>query len=238
VPFGVAVAAVINFVAVNPTGPGNLRIWPYATPPPAAPMTSVLNFAFVPGAGLNLANGAVVTLCDTTATVCPYVIRAQVDGNGAHLVADVVGFFEPAATLASPSFSNVAAAGDSPVPVGPACTNVMPAPLEVVVDGPGTLVVSAVVPVAIAPAPGRAGGVALHLGGSVDDCTRHSHARLRVPASGIGAVDHEQSVPLKEVIDVSEAGRYQFFLNARAEPGEAAGVLVRPAVLEGVFHRK
>src|SRR5260221_9941756 len=46
IPTGAATAAVINFVAVSPAGPGDLRITPFGTPMPTA---SILNYAAVPG---------------------------------------------------------------------------------------------------------------------------------------------------------------------------------------------
>jgi hypothetical protein len=96
IPRGRATAALINFVAVNPVGAGNLRAWAYRTPPPAPPNSSVLNYAFVPGAGLNVANGITVPICDPAepGQPCPLDFRAQADGSSTHLVADVVGFFE------------------------------------------------------------------------------------------------------------------------------------------------
>jgi hypothetical protein len=237
VPFDAAAAAVVNFVAVNATGAGDLRVWPYATPPPPPPNASVLNYAFIPGTGLNLANGIVVTLCDPDSSECPFDLRAQATGSAAHLVADVLGFFEPPDAGVSRSFSSVPAAGEDPVRIGPECTNVMAAPVTVAAKGPGTIVVTAVVPVTLEPVAGRASGVALHLGRSPDDCTLASHSRLGVPATSIAGGRYEQSVALREVIEVSEAGRYRFFLNARVPP-DSAGALVQPAVLEGVFHPK
>jgi hypothetical protein len=96
IPFNRATAALVNFVAVNPTGAGNLRAWAYRTPPPPPPNSSVLNYAFVAGAGLNVANGIAVPICDPSESgqACPLDFRAQADGNSTHVVADVVGFFE------------------------------------------------------------------------------------------------------------------------------------------------
>jgi microcystin-dependent protein len=90
VPFGPATAAVINFVAVNATGPGNLRAWDYTTPPQPAPNAAVVNYANI---GLNIANGIAVPLCDPAATTCPFDVRVQADVSATHLVADVVGYF-------------------------------------------------------------------------------------------------------------------------------------------------
>src|SRR5262245_33202437 len=94
VPFGPATAAVINFVAVNPSGAGNLRAWAYSTPTVPAPNASIINYTPVSGATLNLANGVVVPLCDSMTTSCPSLhIRVQPDTSAAHLVADLLGDF-------------------------------------------------------------------------------------------------------------------------------------------------
>ena len=70
VPFGPATAAVINFVAVNATAPGDVRVTPYGT---TMPLASILNYAGV--AGLNLANGPVVTLCNPAVKTSPLTSR-------------------------------------------------------------------------------------------------------------------------------------------------------------------
>jgi len=87
VPSG-ATAAVINFVAVNPAGAGDLRVAPYGS---AMPLASTINYAAVPG--LNIANGLVVALCDPASTTCPSDLTVQADVSATHLVADVQGYF-------------------------------------------------------------------------------------------------------------------------------------------------
>jgi hypothetical protein len=88
IPSGPATAAVINFVAVNPGGPGDLRITPFGTPMPTA---SVLNYAAVPG--LNIANGPAVTICDPAVATCSSDFTIQADGGATQVVADVQGYF-------------------------------------------------------------------------------------------------------------------------------------------------
>ena len=46
-PTGPATAAIINFVAVNAVGAGNLRAWAYSSPPVGPPTASILNYATV-----------------------------------------------------------------------------------------------------------------------------------------------------------------------------------------------
>jgi hypothetical protein len=89
-----ATAAVVNFTIVTPAGPGNLRAYATATPQPAAPLAATMTFGAV--AGLDaLSNGTVVPLCDRATTTCPSSgdMRIQLSGSGAHIVADVLGYF-------------------------------------------------------------------------------------------------------------------------------------------------
>ncbi|MFP5288869.1 MAG: hypothetical protein ACLGI9_24240, partial [Thermoanaerobaculia bacterium] len=81
-----APAVVVNFVAVSPGGPGNLRAWAWGQPIPNA---SVLNYARVPG--LAIANGVVVPIAGTNQV--PADMHMQADVNGTHVVADVTGYF-------------------------------------------------------------------------------------------------------------------------------------------------
>src|SRR5207253_10656336 len=85
-------AAMLNFVAVSPSGAGDLRAWPYGQ---AVPVASIVNYAAV--AGLNLANGAVVTLCNPATTTCTFDVSVEADVSGTDLVVDVMGFFQSTA---------------------------------------------------------------------------------------------------------------------------------------------
>jgi hypothetical protein len=95
IPVGRATAALINFVAVNPVGAGDIRAWAYSDPPAPPPSTSIVNYAFIPDSGFNVANGIVVPICDPAHTSCPgFDLKVQADRSATHLVADVLGFFE------------------------------------------------------------------------------------------------------------------------------------------------
>jgi hypothetical protein len=83
-----ATAAMLNFVAVNPTGPGNLRAWPFDQP---MPLASLVNYAAV---GLNIANGVIVPLCDTSVSSCPLHVTVLADVSATHVVVDVLGFMK------------------------------------------------------------------------------------------------------------------------------------------------
>lgn len=81
-----AAAVVINFIAVAPAGPGNLRAWEFGQP---APLASVINYARV--TGLNVANGVVVPIAGVATSDKDMTIQADV--NATHVVADVTGYF-------------------------------------------------------------------------------------------------------------------------------------------------
>lgn len=81
-----APAVVINFIAVGPSGPGNLRAWEYGQPVPNA---SVINYDSA--GGLNIANGVVVPIEGTAAQ--PWDLNIRADVSGTHVVADVTGYF-------------------------------------------------------------------------------------------------------------------------------------------------
>jgi hypothetical protein len=88
-----AKAVAINIVAVGATGAGHLVAWPANQ---AAPVASVINYAANASlAGLNIANGVIVPMCDqvapTPCTTGDISFLAAVSPT--HLVVDVVGYF-------------------------------------------------------------------------------------------------------------------------------------------------
>jgi hypothetical protein len=88
-----ALAAMVNIVAVSPSGPGHFKVWAHPLPAPAA---STLNYGAV--AGLNaLANGIAVPLCDARIHPCLADLVVFNRLSLSHLVVDVVGYFAPAA---------------------------------------------------------------------------------------------------------------------------------------------
>src|SRR5262249_39824484 len=89
IPFGPTTSVVINFVAVGPTGPGDLRVTPF---PSAFPLASIINY--IPGD--NVANGVPIAICNpatTPAPGCTSDFRIFFEASASHLVADVQGFF-------------------------------------------------------------------------------------------------------------------------------------------------
>jgi hypothetical protein len=82
----VAAAAVVNFIAVSPQGPGHIIAWQYGQ---TEPFASIINFANI--AGLNIANGIVIPIDGTTSQPFDLSVRAGVSAT--HLVGDVTGYF-------------------------------------------------------------------------------------------------------------------------------------------------
>jgi hypothetical protein len=91
VPYGPTSAAVVNFVAVNPTGAGNFSLSPFGSP---MPLSSIINFR----AGVNLANGLVVATCNPSTATCDSDITIKANASAADLVADVQGYFQRVTT--------------------------------------------------------------------------------------------------------------------------------------------
>jgi hypothetical protein len=81
-----ATAAVINFVAVGPLGPGHLRAWEFGQTPPNA---SIINYTNV--SGLNIANGVIVPIAGLASIDKDLSIDANTSAT--FIVADVTGYF-------------------------------------------------------------------------------------------------------------------------------------------------
>ena len=92
VPVG-ATSAIINFVTVGPSGPGNIRAWAVENPQPPAPNAAIINYGVVAGLAA-IANGVAVPLCNPAATSCAAGdLRLQADTSSTNILGDVVGYF-------------------------------------------------------------------------------------------------------------------------------------------------
>jgi hypothetical protein len=86
IPFGPATAVVINFVSVNASGIGDLRVWPFGQP---VPLAAAINYVLPPNNAV--ANGFPQAIC--IPGLCPFDIAVQSDNSSTDLVADVEGYF-------------------------------------------------------------------------------------------------------------------------------------------------
>ena len=115
-------ALVVNIVAVANQGAGDFRAWPTNQ---TEPLASIINYA-LPGQGLNLANGVLLQTCNSSCigigcTVCGSGdLSFHAEGNGSHLVVDVLGFFRAAEDVSQHSEGIMAA----PVTLTTTCANI------------------------------------------------------------------------------------------------------------------
>ena len=92
---------------------GNLQITPFGT---AMPLASVINYT----AGVNIANGLAVALCNPSVATCTLDITVQANVSATNLVADVQGYFRSGPALNTASVSYSLEAGTDSAPITPA----------------------------------------------------------------------------------------------------------------------
>jgi hypothetical protein len=229
VPFGPAVGALINFVAVNPTGPGNLRAWNYSG---SVPTASILNYT----SGLNLANGIAIPICDPSPvpTACQRDFYVQADVNASHLVADVVGYFERFPKSQVRSFSEIDNTATA-TPIDTSCTHVAGADVTLVAPVAGRVIVRASVPHRIQQAGGGDRVLVLGIAEADNDCnfTNFSHSKVKNDSF---TEDFLMTVPVVATFTVT-AGTHNFYLNGRMTSGPNGSAVVVPGTLvEATFH--
>jgi hypothetical protein len=83
----VAAAVMLNFVAVQPEGSGDLRAWQFGQ---SVPLAAVLNYDNL-GPFFAIANGIVVPISGVSTTASDLSVKAEF--NRTHLVVDVTGYF-------------------------------------------------------------------------------------------------------------------------------------------------
>lgn len=111
-------ALALTVIAVTPSGPGNLRLWPAGDP---LPLAVAINYS----AGLNLSNTTIVPLKQDVLNADEFSAQANV--SNVHLVADVVGYFwSPTTTPLQQSLQASAAQSISAGGTGTATSPVCP----------------------------------------------------------------------------------------------------------------
>ena len=88
VPVG-ATSVMMNFVAVDPQGAGNLKGAAYPNGIPAT--GSIINYQLL-APPLNIANGLLFPICDPTTATCTADMTLQANGAGTDVVVDVLGY--------------------------------------------------------------------------------------------------------------------------------------------------
>jgi hypothetical protein len=229
VPAGRATAAVVNFVAVNPVGAGNLRAWAYAPSLPPPPAASLINYS----PGFNIANAVVVPLC--TVPTCDFDIRARADASGTHLVADVLGYFERFPKEQVRTFITTGTAVGIAEDVGATCVNVANAQVAVAAPGPGRILVNANVRVGITHAPGTQDSMLLVISTSPTSCPATRISRFRV-SSAEAAGEYVDTVVVTGGFDAAVAGTTTYYVNAIMEEGADGFDLAIVPTIDAVFY--
>jgi hypothetical protein len=133
----VAASVMVNLVAVDVSGKGNLAAWEFGQPEPLA---SSINFQRI---DMNIANGLIVPIAGVSSQAADLNVKANV--ANAHLVADVTGYFTRfpvenfqgglKSSLQTHDFTTLINLGDGACHELNSCT--------VTTDVPGTVVVEA-----------------------------------------------------------------------------------------------
>jgi hypothetical protein len=224
-----ATAAVVNFVAVNPVGTGNLRAWAYAPSLPPPPNASIINYS----PGFNIANAVVVPLCTTAP--CDFDIRVRADASGTHLVADVVGFFERFPKEQVRTFAVSGSAVGVAEDVGAGCINVANAQVTVAAPGAGRIMVQAGARVGITHATGTQDSMLLVISTSPTTCPPSRISRFRV-SSAEPAGEYVDTIVITGAFDAPAAGSYTYYVNAIMEEGADGLDLAIVPNIDAVFY--
>jgi hypothetical protein len=89
IPLGLAKGVFFNIVAVGPSGPGHVTLYPYPLP---LPLASTLNVS----TGQTIANGVLVAICDTLTADCTSAdFTVTMGPASADIVIDVTGYLQP-----------------------------------------------------------------------------------------------------------------------------------------------
>lgn len=148
VPIGattpVAAAVMLNIVAVDVDGKGNLAAWEFGQ---AEPVATSINFQKI---DMNIANGLIVPIAGVSSQTHDLNVKANF--NNAHLVVDVTGYFTRfpvenfqsglKSQLVTQDFTSVIALNDGACHELNSCTITADAPGTVVVEAWGQFVVS------------------------------------------------------------------------------------------------
>ena len=211
-----ATAVAMNFIAVGPTGAGDLRAFPWSAAP-VLPLASVINYANVPG--LNIANGEVQPVCDPAGGPCAFDLFVQADVAQTHLIIDVEGYYNrvdksPVKSLFATSQSSATTA------IAATCTNYAGGSVTITAPVAGRVIVRANTELQWNHTVGTYDQVELFIGTTATDCTAAPGFSTypTVPASApTGSDDYPWTNPFG-VFTVTP-GTKTFFLNGIRQAG-------------------
>jgi hypothetical protein len=233
-------ALVLNIVAVGPAGPGDLRAFPTNE---GVPLASVINYASIPGAGLNIANGIILKTCSTFCVdlgtgpcgdPCPLGDLSFLAAVSAtHLVVDVVGYFVapfgPRAVTES--------SGEGPA-LTSTCQEILSCSVTNSVDGDKEVLVVAQVNLEVEHTLGVQDEAHFKLSSLSAECPAggspfnvQNAAVFDVPATYPTTARISGTVTLMETFLVLAQSTGTFYLNGRMDSGDSAGDKARWAKL-------
>jgi len=216
VPF-LAAAVEMNFVAVGPSGPGDLRAVDYSPANLVAPFpnASVLNYSNL--SGLNIANGIAQPICNSATTICNSDLLVLADASDTDLVIDVVGYFQP---LTKSFVVTGQTTTTTTLPLTPGCVNASGGSITVVAPVAGTVTVRANVGLFLNHTFGAQDFARVVLATTNDDCAASGglgfatqEVNSQLPTAG-----YREQLGLSRTFDVP-AGSTTFYLNGQKAAG-------------------
>jgi hypothetical protein len=211
VPIFNATAAVINFVAVDAQGAGDLRITPFGTP---MPLAAILNYAKIPGvANFNLANGLPVAIC-AAGFSCTFDFTLQADASATDIVADVQGYFRSLRTEQVKSFVRTASGGFAQI--GRTCGNWGGVVISFRSAVAGTVVVHGTTVVNFHHVTAEDLSAAIYIGLTGTDCSSPTgeSAFVYLPGNMPQSDLYDFPIPVRRVVHIAAGAPTAFSLNS------------------------
>jgi len=196
------------------------------------PLASILNWA--PVAGLNLANGLVVTLCDPSTATCTSDITLQADSSSVQLVADVLGYFRKPSPRSLIGMTTAGATTN----IGSTCTNYADGSITVVAPVAGRVLLHADAWVIIDHTAGVRDFLEVYIGTSPTDCAYYMNGGYPT-ATSVEAAEPTMykttTVPITKAWGLFSPGTYTFYLNGIMSSGQSSGDYFFYANLSATF---
>lgn len=210
-----ATSVEMNFVAVDPAGPGDLRAYAFGN---TLPNASVLNYSNV--SGLNIANGIAQPVCNPAAATCTKDLTVLADVSGADLVIDVVGYFNKIDKTQIRTFTQSKATGFSGnVGIAATCTNFAQANITITAPTAGTVIVRANVGITLGHTTGSQNDLYANIASTATDCGQaYGYRNYWVQTASEPTGTYYHMLPLTNIFTVS-AGSNTFYVNASHTQG-------------------
>jgi hypothetical protein len=217
-----ATSVLINFVAVNPQGQGNLRGAPLHSSFPAA--GGILTYQLL-NPPLNISNGVLFPICDPTTVPPPGCVKDIVlaaNGAGTHVVGTALGYAmrfpkEQVRSNVTQSWnSGTTAIGWGPTP-GPGCTEYVGSTFPVFAPVVGKVWIRGNVMLKVAHTGGNVDGYYVWVSKSTDTpCgnTDTTAGKNYINMTGYASGTHHVNLPLDKVFSVAAGSTTDFKIYA------------------------